>query len=167
MNDFQKFIGDAISRTGWSNDVPLLETQHEWFVFSYSDKRGKQSGFFTHDESEAKFVSIGWTKNNLYSILNVEGKFGSKYLASLQGTDRILGEVWKIPTDMLLELDSDERNLLQTKRIRIPVSISQGRTIDAWIYLAHPKYLLDGGLKISKYSRYTWYGSDTKFLEVA
>jgi gamma-glutamylcyclotransferase (GGCT)/AIG2-like uncharacterized protein YtfP len=167
MDDFQQFVADALANTGWSNDVPLLESQEEWFVFTYSSNRGKVSSYFTHPDSDAQFVSIGWTRSNIYSILKVEDGSKTNYLATLQGTDRILGEVWKIPTGTLLELDCDERNLLQTKRIRIPVSISQGQTVDAWIYTAHPKYLLDGGVRVSKYTGYTWYGSDTKFLEVA
>jgi hypothetical protein len=166
MDDFQHFIADGLAYTGWTDDVPLIETQNEWFVFTYGSTRGKTSSYFTHPDSESSFVSIGWTKNPLYSILNVEDDGVSRHLAVLQGTDRILGEVWRVCTDDLIELDCNERNLLHSKRIRIPVCISQGRVVDAWIYTAHPKYLISGGLRISKYTGYTWYGSEAKFLEV-
>jgi gamma-glutamylcyclotransferase (GGCT)/AIG2-like uncharacterized protein YtfP len=167
MSKFGQFLADAIARNGWTSDMPILEAQNEWFLFTYGGTRGKSSSYFTHPDSEASFVSIAWTKNPLYNILKVEDHGTSKYLANLQGTDKILGEVWKVPTSTILDLDSDEKNLLNAKRIRIPVCISQGRVIDAWIYLAHPKYLLDGGIKVSKYTGYTYYGSGTKFLEVA
>lgn len=166
MNSFQQFVADALANTGWTPDVPRLETQDEWFVFTYANRRGKSSAYFTNEDSDAEFISIGWTKSNIYSILNIQDGDNKFHLANLQGTDRILGEVWKIPTDMLIELDGEERNQLRTKRIFAPISISKGRTVDAWIYTAHPKYLLTGGVKISKYTGYTWYGSENKYLEV-
>lgn len=164
--EFQRFIADSLASTGWSNDVPLLESQEDWFVFTYGGKRGKSSAYFTHESSETDFVSIAWTKSPIYSILNIYDKSEKHQLASLQGTDRILGEVWRVPTEKLLSLDSDERNLLITKRIKIPVCISKGRVIDAWIYTVHPHYLFKGGISITKYTGYTWYGTDTKFLEL-
>lgn len=165
MNEFQSFIADAITDAGWTPDVPVLETRESWPVFIYGARRGKSSSYFLHDSSEAEFVSIAWTKSDVYSILNIETPKRIYQLSTVQGNDRILGEVWDVPTEQLYDLDSDERNLLITKRILIPVVISGAKTISAWHYIAHPKYLLNGNCKISKYTGCTYYGSQ-KFLEI-
>lgn len=165
MTTFQKFIADAISMNSWTPDVPRLETQDEWPVFIYSNMRGKFSSYFTHSESDATYAGIGWTNSKIYSILNVQKDDKLFQLASPTGTDQILGEVWMVPTEDLFELDSEERNLLYTKRVMVPVYMSRGKTIDAWMYTAHPKFLCEGGIKVSKYSKYSYYG-DYKLLEI-
>lgn len=165
MKDFQRYMADLLSENGWTPDVPFLETKDTWFVFTYASRKGKVSSYFTHEGSESTFYSIGWTKSRIYSILNVETGGKTYQLASPQGTDAILGEVWALPTWKLLELDGDERNTMRTKRIMVPVTVSRGRTIDAWMYTAHPSFLRDGPVKISKFGKYTYYG-DNKFLEI-
>jgi len=165
MSDFSDFIADCRAENGWTPDVPLLDTQDDWYVFVYGKRRGKSSAYFTHANSEAEFVSIAWTKSDIYSILNIQDGDSELKLATLNGTDRILGEVWKVPTEKLIELDGDERNIMLTERIRVPVCIGARGVVSAWIYLAHRSYLLEGGLKISKYTGCTYFGSQ-KFLEI-
>jgi hypothetical protein len=165
MGDFADFISDAISENGWTPDVPHLDTQDHWHVFVYNKRRGKSSGYFTHENSNAEFVSIGWTNSKIYSILNVQDGKTEYDLAVPHGTDQILGEVWKIPTEKLLSLDGDERNLLITNRIMVPVNYGGGLTIPCWAYLANPKYLLTGGITVSKYTGLTYYGNQ-KFVEL-
>lgn len=165
MTDFADFIADAIAEHGWTEDVPFLDTKDYWHVFTYSNRRGKSSSYFTHHNSEAEFVSIGWTRSKIYSILNVQDGKSEYSLATPSGTDQILGEVWKVPTERLLLLDGDERNLMVTKRIMVPITIGSVGSLDAWMYLALPQYLLTGGIKVSKYTGCTYYGSQ-KFLEL-
>lgn len=165
MNEFQIWLADAISDNMYTPDVPRLETQDFWFVFTYADRRGKSSSYFSND-TEAQYLSIGWTDSAIYSILNVQAGTKNFYLADTSGTDRILGEVWSVPTEMLMDLDVDESNTHQTKRLQVPIKVAKGRIIPAWIYTAHPGFLRNGPVKISKYERYTWYGSNTKFLEI-
>lgn len=165
MNELSYFISDAIASNVWTDDVPVLDTQDHWYVFTYGKRRGKSSAYFTHANSECEFVSIGWTKSDIYSILNIQDGKSEYQLANPMGTDRILGEVWKVSTDKLLYLDGDERNLLITRRLHIPVVIGSQGTVDAWIYLANPKYLLEGGITVSKYTGCTYFGSQ-RFLEI-
>jgi gamma-glutamylcyclotransferase (GGCT)/AIG2-like uncharacterized protein YtfP len=166
MNEFALYVADALADCGWSNDVPVLETQDYWNVFTYSNRRGKVSPYFTHSNSDAEYTGIGWTCSSIYSILKVECKSGEFYLGSPAGTDRILGEVWSVPTEMLLDLDCEERNLLRTKRVMVPINLGATKGIvSAWMYQAHPGFLRDGGIKVSKYTTKTYYGQNN-FLEV-
>lgn len=165
MTPFQTMIGDMLGDNSSTPDVPLLETQDYWPVFTYANKKGKLSPYFTHGESESEFYGIGWTSSNIYSILNVQIGTLNTHLADPSGTDRILGEVWVLPTQALMDLDCEERNTYRTKRILVPIRVAKGKTIDAWMYTAHPKFLRDGPVKISKYGRYTYYGSE-KYLEI-
>lgn len=165
MNEFQEFIADSITETGWTPDIPLLDTQDEWYVFVYGDRRGKKSGFFTHVDSDAQFMSIGWTKSTIYDILTVQDGNKTVHLANTSGLDRILGEVWRVPTDMLIDLDAEERHLLHTQRVTIPIVISGGVVVSAWIYLIDKSYLVSGGKSISKYTGVTYIGPQ-RFLEI-
>lgn len=165
MSDFSEFIGDAIVTSGWTSDVPLLETQDYWYVFVYGKRRGKSSAYFTHQDSEAVFISTAWTKSKIYSILNIQDGKSSHQLANTSGIDRILGELWKVPTDMLYDLDGDERNLLLTDRLQIPVVTSGGTEVKAWLYLINRKYLITGNLKIEKHTGVTYIGSE-RFTEI-
>ena len=165
MNEFQEFITESITETGWTNDMPLLDTQDEWYVFVYGDRRGKKSGFFTHVDSDAQFMSIGWTKSSIYDILIVHDGNKTLNLANTSGLDRILGEVWRVPTDMLVRLDGEERNLLRTERIAVPVIISGGVVVNAWTYIINKSYLVSGGKTISKHTGFTYIGPQ-RFLEV-
>ncbi len=165
MTRLSEFISDAIANNGWTHDVPHLDTQDHWYVFVYGKRRGKSTSYFTHDESNAEFVSIGWTKSAIYSILNIEDGKSEYQLSNPLGGERILGEVWKVPTERMLILDGDERNLLITKRMSIPVVIGARGVVDAFIYNAHPKYLLTGGIKVSSVKTFTYFGND-RFLEL-
>lgn len=165
MSDFADFISDAIAYNGWTPDVPHLDTQDDWYIFTYNNRRGKKTGYFTYEGSEAEFVSIGWTNSAIYSILNIQDGKTEYQLSSPLGTDRILGEVWKVPTEKIFTLDGDERNLLITKRMMIPVNIGSRGVINAWIYNANSKYLLTGGIKVNKYTGCTYFGAQ-KFLEI-
>lgn len=165
MTEFARFIADGIAETGWSNDVPLLETQDHWYVFTYANRRGKSSAYFTHENSEASFVGIAWTKSPIYTILKVETPKKELYLADLSGTDRILGELWKVPTHTLLDLDCDERNLLRTRRIQAPIHVGGRGDVSAWVYTIDRKFLVDGGAKVSKFTPRTYYGSES-FIEL-
>ena len=165
MNEFQMRIADMLAENCWTSDIPRLETQDFWYVFTYSEKKGKLSSYFTHDSSDSEFLSIGWTNSAIYSILNVSVGEKTLQLANPTGTDRILGEVWMLPTEVLLDLDCDERNLLHTRRVMVPIRISKGRTIDAWMYTVEPSLLRKGPVRVSKYSRYTYYGNE-KYLEI-
>lgn len=163
---FQRFIADGLAVNAWTPDVPLIESQDIWPVFMYNNnKRGRFSSYFTHTDSDAHYFGIGWTNSKVYSILNVEKGEKSFQLATISGTDQIMGEVWGVTPEDLMELDGEERNLLYTKRILVPIYMSKGKTISAWMYIAHPKFLLDGGIRISKYAKYSYYG-DTKLLEI-
>lgn len=165
MTPFQIWIGDALGDNNATPDVPVLETQDYWPVFTYAEKKGKLSPYFTHGDSDSEFLSIGWTNSAIYSILNVQVGSIHYHLADPSGTDRILGEVWVLPTEVLMDLDADERNLYHKKRILVPIRVAKGKTIAAWMYTAHPDLLRNGPVKISKYGRYTYYGAD-KYLEV-
>jgi gamma-glutamylcyclotransferase (GGCT)/AIG2-like uncharacterized protein YtfP len=165
MTPFQTQIGDWIGENSSTPDVPFLETQDYWPVFTYSEKKGKLSPYFTHGESLSEFLSIGWTSSAIYSILNVQVGSTHYHLADLSGTDRILGEVWVLPTEVLMDLDCEERNLYHKKRIPVPIKVAKGKTILAWMYIAHPDLLRNGPVRISKYGRYTYYGKE-KYLEV-
>ena len=164
--EFSKFISDSLSYNGWTKDMPLLESQKEWYVFVYNKRRGKSSGYFAHTNSECEFVSIGWTKSQIYSILLVEENASSTlHLASPAGKDRILGEVWKVPTEKLLTLDSDEKNTFLTKRIMVPVICGAKGLFSCWMYMADSHFLLRGGIKTSVHTGCTYIGTE-KFLEV-
>lgn len=165
MEDFSIFINDSIAESAWTPDVPVVESQDHWYVFVYGSKRGKSSAYFTYNDSDAEFIGIGWTKSSVYSILNIQDGKSEYQLADVLGTERILGEVWKIPTEMLYDLDSDELNQLVTRRLPIPVVVNGRIDISAWIYTTDRKYLLNGGLRISKHTGCTYYG-DQKFLEI-
>lgn len=165
MSSVNEFISDAIAENGWTPDVPHLDTQDHWYVFVYNKRRGKSSGYFTHAASNAEFVSIAWTNSSIYSILNIQDGKNDYQLATPKGNDRILGEVWKLPTERLLLLDGDERNLLATERVEIPVVIGSRGIVKAWVYLVEPRYLLQGGLKISKHTACTYIGTQ-RFIEI-
>lgn len=165
MNEFQQYFADLLCNTMYTPDVPILESKDQWFVFSYDSKKGKLSSYFTNDESTSSFYSIGWTKSAIYSILNVDAAGKTYQLASPQGADQILGEVWALSTDRLIALDSEERNTMRTKRIMVPISVSKGRTVSCWMYIAHEAFLRDGPVKISKYGKYTYY-STNRYLEI-
>lgn len=165
MSELHKYVADLLADTQYTPDVPILQTKDQWFVFTYDSKKGKLSSYFTNDESTSSFYSIGWTKSSIYSILNVDAGGVTYQLASPQGNDQILGEVWALPTNRLIDLDTDERNTVRTKRIMVPITVSKGRTIAAWMYLAHDGFLRDGPVKISKYGKYTYY-STNKYLEI-
>jgi hypothetical protein len=67
---------------------------------------------------------------------------------------------------MLLDLDCEERNLLRTKRVMVPINLGAAKGItSAWMYQAHPGYLRDGGIKVSLHTAKTFYGQQG-FLEV-
>lgn len=165
MNNFEYFVNDCIAENGWTPDVPFLDTRDDWYVFVYNNRRGKKSSYFTHDGAEAEFMSIGWTKSSIYSMLNVQDGQNEQYLITPHGTDRVLGEVWKIPTERVFDLDSDERNLMITRRLMIPVCLSKGHVVNAWTYIADAKYLIKGNLRINKHTATTYYGSD-RFIEL-
>lgn len=165
MEDFSTFINDAIAESAWTPDVPIVESQDDWYVFVYGSKRGKSSGYFTNNDSDAEFIGIGWTKSRVYSILNIQDGKHEYQLADVLGTDRILGEIWKISTEMLYDLDSDELNQLVSRRLPIPVTVNGHQDITAWIYTTDRKYLLNGGIRISKHTACTYFG-DQRFLEI-
>lgn len=162
---FAEFFSDSIADTCYTPDLPALETQDYWDVFIYDRRKGKLSGYLTNEDSDAEFISIGWTKSAIYSILNIQSEEAAYQLADSQGTDRILGEVWSIPTEMLLDLDSDLYCQIMTRRIRVPVVIGSKGVVDAWMYTTERNYLLRGGLTISKHTASTYYGA-AKFLEI-
>lgn len=165
MSDFAEFIDDSLAENGWTPDVPYLDTQDHWYVFAYNHRRGKTTSYFLTDDSSADFVSIGWTQSKIYSILNVQDGKSEYSLATPHGTDQILGEVWKVPTEQLITLDGDERNLLITKRLMVPINCGGNRILNAWMYPAFSKYLLNGGIKVTKYTGVTYYGSQ-RFIEI-
>lgn len=162
---FKQFIADAVSNNGWTPDVPFLETKDYWFVFNYFHRKGRLAQYFQHDSDEAQYLGIGWTQSAIYSILNVSAGGYDYTWADPSGSDRILGDVWALPTEAIIELDGEERNDFRTRRVLIPVNIGSGRIVSAWIYLANGNFLRDGPVKVSKYGRYTYYGKD-KYLEV-
>jgi gamma-glutamylcyclotransferase (GGCT)/AIG2-like uncharacterized protein YtfP len=163
--NFQVWMADALSENNSTPDVPLLESQDYWPVFIYAGRKGKVYSYLTQKESEAEFLSIGWTKSNIYSILNVQVGSLNYQLADPTGTDRILGEVWVLPSDLVMDLDSYERNLYHQKRVLVPITVGKGKTIDAWMYTAHPDLLRNGPVKVSRYGRYTYYGPE-RYLEI-
>jgi len=165
MSELAQFMSDAFGDTVWTPDVPLLESQEDWYVFVYGSRRGKASSYFTGIDSDAEFTGISWTKSDVYSILNVEDGTYNYTLADVLGTNRILGEVWKVPTEMLMELDGEEQNQLVTKRIPIPVRVGGIQDISAWIYIADRKYLTNSNLLISKMTSCTYIGTD-RYLEI-
>lgn len=162
---FHKYLEDALSYNGYTPDVPELETQEAWPVFTYADRRGKSSAYFTHVDSECKFLGIGWTKSAIYNILTIEDGDKSYKLAHPAGADRILGELWMVHTEDLLELDSDEKNLLVTKRLKVPIVLPKHGVINAWMYITARDYLLHSRLKISKHTGCTYIGT-SRFLEI-
>lgn len=165
MDNFAAFINGAISESLWTPDVPVIESQDDWYVFVYNNRRGKSSGYFTHIDSDAEFVGIGWTKSNVYSILNVEDSTRTYQLADVTGTDRILGEVWKVPSEMLLDLDSLECNQLVSRRIPVPIIVRGSQEITAWIYTTRRSYLIEGGIRTSKHTACTYINNE-RFLEI-
>lgn len=165
MEHVSTFIADALAENAWTPDIPVVESQEHWYVFAYGNLRGKSSSFFTNNDSDAEFVGIGWTKSAVYSILNIQDSRNERTIADIIGTDRILGEVWKAPTEMLLDLDVDELHQLVTRRLSVPIIVNGHQEINAWIYVVDRKYLINGGLKISKYTGKTYYGS-ASFLEI-
>lgn len=165
MEKFSTFIADSLSEAIWTPDMPVIESQDDWYVFVYGDRKGKTSGYFTNGDSEAEFVGIGWTKSSLYSILNIETKDTTYRLADIIGTNQIIGEVWKVPSDMLLDLDSEELNQYVSKRLPIPIIVNGNQEILAWSYLANKKYLINGGIRVSRLNTYCYTGGKS-YLEV-
>lgn len=166
MNKFQQFIADSLAFNGWTPDIPRLENQLSWYVFVYNSRRGKSSAYFTHTDSECSFRGIGWTKSSIYNILNIETSKAQYQLAHPSGTDRILGEIWEVPTSYIPDLDSDELNQLVSHRLLVPIEGPRGQVYPCWMYITDKNFLMKGGVRISKYVKYTWYGTDKKFLEI-
>lgn len=157
-----EFCANAIAANGWTNDAPRLETRNEWYVFRYTKRKGV---LFDSSNKHGKFISIGWTKSKIYSILNIHKGASEWHLATPAGTDSILGEVWRLPTSQMYTLDCEENNTVTTRRILVPIEIGS-QTLLAWMYLADNAYLLRGGIHVMKVTSSTYIGNN-KYLEVA
>lgn len=163
LTPFQEWFFDSRYENCWTPDVPLLETQDFWYVFVATDKRGKHSSYFTNPDSDATFAGWGYTTNPMYGILNVRMKDTHKTLHLLdigvQGK-HVVGDVFCVDTEFLIDMDADERNLLQTRRIMTKVTMMatpKAEPISCWTYIGEPKFLNTPGLEITKFTHATNY----------
>lgn len=164
QTEFQEFIEDSRTEYGWTDDLPLL-MQHDYhYVFIYDNKRGKHSNYFLVNE-DAEFFGNAWTKSKIYEILNVQTETKTYQLASLLGQDHLLGELWMIPTESLLDLDCDQSHLHVTKRLPISVMTGSGQTVGAWIYLVNSSWLDAGKYSTTRHTGSTYVG-DKRFIEL-
>lgn len=163
-DEFKDFISDAKSEHCYTEDMPRLLKKEWHYVFVYNHRRGKHSNYLRYEDG-AEFISFAWTKSCIYEILKVDTERKTFCLASLLGTEQLLGELWLISTETLLDLDADEANLLVTNRIEVSIELPNGQTIGAWIYIGNSRWLHQRESKITKYTGCTYVGS-RRFLEV-
>ena len=165
MTEFQEFIEDALANNIWTDDVPRIMLQEDWYVFAYDKKKATHSTYYNNNEDECLFVGNGWTKSSIYTILNIQDSKTESQLVDLAGKYKILGEVWKVSSSKLLMQDYDQCNLLKSKRLFVPITLRSGQTVNCWMYITDRDYLLKGNIKVSTIGRQIQYG-DTTFLEV-
>jgi gamma-glutamylcyclotransferase (GGCT)/AIG2-like uncharacterized protein YtfP len=139
--EFFNFCQDHRWEYCWTPDLPELETVDSHYVFVYGTRRGMNSNYFSTVNSDATFMGNYWTKSSIYAILKLpDSKDSLKVtpLLSPTGKSQVIGDLYSIPTEEVLDLDADEHNDFITQRIKIPVTNGTW-TVMAWTYMIHPK----------------------------
>lgn len=162
--EFREFIQDALAEHMYTEDMPRLLMKDFHYVFIYNHRRGKSSNYLIAEDG-AEFISFAWTNSKIYEILKVETERKTYHLASVLGNDHLFGELWLLPTELVLNLDYDESNTLITRRFETSIALPTGKIVPAWIYVGNNKWLDRHKNQTTKQTAATYYGTK-RFIEV-
>jgi len=101
----------------WTHDVPYLNQFDNHYVFVYGSlKRGQKRGDLLTKSSKTKFCGIGVTESQEYEmLLHVNEDTRDNFPVIFENISKtrnakVKGELWLVPTDVLLHMDKLEGN---------------------------------------------------------
>jgi gamma-glutamylcyclotransferase (GGCT)/AIG2-like uncharacterized protein YtfP len=136
---------EAVECINTSPDYPALAKWDSHYVFAY----GTLKAGFRRDRNLAgsKVVGVGYTKNHFEMFRTDTNQSFPVLLSNEAGrAHHIYGEVYKVPTWMMRDLDYIESNTFKYQRIRVPIDTLMdsktgiSRQIYAWTYIGVPTY---------------------------
>jgi hypothetical protein len=146
----------------FTHDAFWLQQKANWLVFLYCDL---QKGH-PHSADQCDMVWWGYSKEDYSAFKNDLGKFShpvafeKKYSVRTLTQGRVKGQIVRMRTDRLIQLDVQRQNGVQFYRKRIQVTVpttvidpsyNDARreipcetTVWAWAYFGLPSYWLEG-----------------------
>lgn len=139
---FSDQLADSLEAISYfTQDVPLLECYENHYVFVYGTlKRNGPRHEILKDTPGTKWCGVGVTVDDRYDLLiNDPEEFNGVFpiafdRVSRQRDAKIKGEVWLVPTNLLIRLDQIEGNTYMFEREKRGIWVGQKR-IMAWVYL--------------------------------
>jgi gamma-glutamylcyclotransferase (GGCT)/AIG2-like uncharacterized protein YtfP len=113
--DFKKVLQDQAK---WTSDIPYLNQFENHYVFVYGTlKRGMRRSEILTKNQQCKFCGVAVTEFNELDLLlfvdesSAEGHFPVLFdHVSKSRNAKVKGELWLVPTEVLLQLDKIEGN---------------------------------------------------------
>lgn len=141
--DFAKWMQASLDDNYYTDDGPELFKKQFHYVFVYGTLKKGFSRFNTLANANAEPVGPAMTVGDNYIMYRTDNKYPYPVIlhTNVPSTaGRIQGEVWKVPTKLLFELDFIESNTEMYHRTEIPVEVLIGRDrkpvkMIAWAYI--------------------------------
>lgn len=143
----KKWFHNEIEGNYYTPDMPDIYAKDDHYVFAYGHlKNGEYREDILDDEI---FVANAYTKFASYGIMEYKSAHGINYPLMYSETKHgmgslIKGELYYVTTDKLIELDYLMSNMVQSKRVSLPV-VTADRHLQcmAWTYFIHPAFETD------------------------
>jgi len=125
--------------------------EHDVFIFGRmkSGHPAHHHLFKNVKQDKVKCLGFGVTASTILKLYTQEGVNGQAVMLSAKGepgAGRVFGEVWRVPTKVIFDLDFYESNTSYTKRIKQIVRLEKnGRYIfhPCWTYMGLSSYWKD------------------------
>lgn len=127
-----------------TDDVPIISQFLNHYVFVYGTlKRTERRGPML-TSSKAKFCGVGMTIDTYDMLLSPTERFQESFPLLVRDTTqsrlhRVKGEIWLVPTGLLMKMDKIESNGYMYQRRKIPIVSGKNRC-DAWVYEGVPDF---------------------------
>jgi len=157
----KKFEPQIRNSLCYSPDAPVIQRKQSHYVFIYG---AHKKGFAASRVLDLKpyFVCNGLTQESTFQLYQTPT--ASRALALVSTTNpeydsRVQGELYNVPTSLLLKLDHDMANRVEyfrQKRLITCLSPCQGTSIVAWMYIGvwwHWRERMKGMVKSQKFKR--------------
>jgi gamma-glutamylcyclotransferase (GGCT)/AIG2-like uncharacterized protein YtfP len=149
--EFAKWLQSTLDDNYYTLDGPELYKKKFHYVFTYGTLKQGFTRSASMTGQGGKLVGPAYTVSDNYIMERTNAKYSYPYILSSTDKDKkahISGEVWKIPTKVLFELDFIESNGEMYDRTLIPVEVMLGPQrkpvkMMAWAYIGRNDYWKD------------------------
>jgi gamma-glutamylcyclotransferase (GGCT)/AIG2-like uncharacterized protein YtfP len=148
VEEFSKWMQATLDDHFYTFDMPEIAKTTEHYVFTYGTLKEGFCRNHVLTGHNSRLLGRGYTLDQDFLMYRMNRRYGFPIacrtdFTSLNG--HIEGEVWLVPTSVLVQLDFIESNGMMYYRERVPIGIVTQDTgkharVDAWMYIGVNSY---------------------------